>query len=408
VPLLVGTSLFSWALAARLQVASERLRKPLLAVGVTGLLATLVCFKYLTFALAGLGELLEHLGLHVELKGPELALPVGLSFFTFHGISLLVDAYRKEIPLRVRLLDALLYMAFFPQLVAGPIIRAKSFLPQLDRGPSPRVDASAAFVLFLGGLAKKVLFANFLATHVVDPVYAAPEAATTVDALLAFYGYAAQIYCDFSGYTDMAIAAAMLLGYEFPQNFDSPYLAKSPQEFWRRWHISLSSWLRDYLYIPLGGSKKGPGRTALSLTVTMLLGGLWHGAGLTFVLWGAVHGVALALQRLVGRAPGRLLTFHFVCAAWVLFRAPSLDVARSVVRALWHPTGEVTRGGFATAAIVVLALATQAVPAKWTAAVAVRLGRLPLAAQALALSFFVVLIDALGPDGVLPFIYFQF
>jgi D-alanyl-lipoteichoic acid acyltransferase DltB (MBOAT superfamily) len=270
------------------------------------------------------------------------------------------------------------------------------------------VDASAAFVLFLGGLAKKVLFANFLATHVVDPVYAAPEAATAVDALLAFYGYAAQIYCDFSGYTDMAIAAAMLLGYEFPQNFDSPYLAKSPQEFWRRWHISLSSWLRDYLYIPLGGSKKGKLRTALSLTVTMLLGGLWHGAGLTFLLWGALHGLALALQRLVGRAPGRLLTFHFVCVAWVLFRAPSLDVARAMFRALWHPTGAVTRGGFATAATVLLALATQAVPARWTAAVAVRLGRLPLAAQALALSVGVVLIDALGPDGVLPFIYFQF
>jgi alginate O-acetyltransferase complex protein AlgI len=422
VPLLIGVSAFSTLLAARLQrTADGRAKKWLLAGGVAVLLATLVAFKYLTWLSSLSAELFERLGLRIELQAPEVLLPVGLSFFTFHGISLLVDAYRGQIPVRVRLLDGLLYVAFFPQLVAGPILRAKTFLPQLDEGPKASFDLGEAFVLFLGGLIKKVVLAGFLATHVVDPVWAAPESASRFDAWLAFYGYAAQIYCDFSGYTDMAIASALLLGYRFPQNFDAPYRAASLQDFWRRWHITLSTWLRDYLYIPLGGSRLGEARTALSLMLTMLLGGLWHGAGATFALWGALHGAGLVLHRAWSRWPAAqglraarvwpalavALTFHAVAFGWVLFRAPSLELAGLFLRSLLGGTGT-SHLSAAAALVVALALLAQALPAAVADALAARWSKAPRLAQGFAFALAVLLIDALSPDGLLPFIYFQF
>lgn len=426
-PLLVALSLLAAFVGRRLQNEQRpRLRRAWLAGGITVSLATLGFFKYLGFAAAGAVGLLERLGIRLgESALPDVALPVGISFFVFHAISLMVDAWRGKIPVRVGWLEALLYVAFFPQLVAGPILRASAFLPQLARPPDPEnLDVARALELIAVGLAKKVLIANFLATRLVDPAFSSPAAHPGLEALLAIYAYAAQIYCDFSGYTDMAIGSALLLGYRFPENFAAPYLAASPQDFWHRWHISLSTWLRDYLFIPLGGSRRGPARTQLNLFATMVLGGLWHGAAWTFVIWGAFHGAGLVVHRawaasragLVARVRAspawpvlaRVLTFHFVCLGWVLFRAPSLEAAGELLAAIARPW---TAGAWLSAAAamaVALGILGQAVAPEVRARLRARFARWPLVAQGLAFALAVLLVEALGPQGVAPFIYFQF
>jgi D-alanyl-lipoteichoic acid acyltransferase DltB (MBOAT superfamily) len=426
-PLLVGVSLVAFGVARALQrVSAPGRRRALVAGGVTVLLSTLAVFKYATFAATSLVDLLELCGVRwTPAELPELALPVGISFFVFHGISLIMDVQRGKVTVPVRLLDALLYVAFFPQLVAGPILRASSFLPQLTRPPEPvGLEVPRAIELVVLGLGKKVLVANFLATRLVDPVFQAPAGHSGLEALLGIYGYAAQIYCDFSGYTDVAIGSALLLGYRFPQNFDAPYRAASLQDFWHRWHISLSSWLRDYLFIPLGGSRAGEARTLVNLCVTMVLGGLWHGAAWTFVLWGALHGAGLVIHRLWSRsglravqavrgAPGwrvvaTLLTFHFVCLGWVFFRATSAEAALGVLGAVLQPW---TLGPWLTPALVLaVALGTLG---QWTPEAARRavrgwMERLPVPVQGVAFALAVLVIEVLGPSGIAPFIYFQF
>jgi alginate O-acetyltransferase complex protein AlgI len=426
-PLLIGISLLAFAVGRMLQLLDLRYQRRIaLAAGVALSLSTLAVFKYLGFALSTLFGLLEAAGISLSPGGvPQLALPVGISFFVFHAISLMVDSYRGKIPDRIHALDALLYVAFFPQLVAGPILRASTFLPQLARAPDPRdIEASRAIELIVAGLAKKVLIANFLAARLVDPTFDAPASHGGLEALIAIYAYAAQIYCDFSGYSDIAIGSALLLGYRFPDNFDAPYRATSPQDFWRRWHISLSSWLRDYLFIPLGGSRRGPARTLLNLGVTMVLGGLWHGAAWSFVLWGALHGAGLAVHRLWSGAKSstleavrasrawpwaaRLLTFHFVCLGWVFFRASSLESAFALLRALARPW---TTGPWLSAALglaLVVGLFGQALPLAARERIRARFSTLPMVAQGAAFAAAVLFIEVLGPSGVAPFIYFQF
>ena len=229
----------------------------------------------------------------------EVVIPIAISFFTFHAISYMVDAHAgRMVPTR-NLRDVMLYISFFPHLVAGPIVRAADFIPQIQAGPKqtarPYADAMA---LIVGGLFKKVVFANYLSVMIADPVFTAPGQFGGGDILLAVIAYAFQIYFDFSAYTDIAIGVAALLGYRFPENFNQPYRSLSPREFWTRWHISLSTWLRDYLYIPLGGSRHGMVRTIVNLMITMVLGGLWHGANITFVILGTLHGVALVANHL--------------------------------------------------------------------------------------------------------------
>ncbi len=425
-PLLVGISLLAAAVGRALQIVEEaRARKFLLAFGIAVTLATLGVFKYLGFLATGALNLLDLIGLHPgAVNLPEFALPVGISFFAFHGISLMVDAFRGRIPVRVSALDALLYVAFFPQLVAGPILRAQAFLPQLSKAPDPEtIDAARAIELIASGLAKKVLIANFLAVRLVDPVFESVSSHSGLEAILAIYGYAAQIYCDFSGYTDIAIGSALLLGYRMPENFNSPYLASSPQDFWRRWHISLSTWLRDYLFIPLGGSRRGAGRTIINVAITMVLGGLWHGAAWTFLLWGAFHGAGLIAHRFWSAADAeaihrirshsswtfisQLLTFHFVCIGWVFFRATSVENVAELFKVLgrWESAPSIS------AAIVLaigIGLFGQLFPAIRRAALRERFSQLPLMVQGLAFAVAVLLIEALGPQGVAPFIYFQF
>ncbi len=426
-PLLLGVSLLAYAIGRLLQLLrAPRERRGVLGLGVGLSLATLALFKYLGFALSTLFNLLDALGVSLPpARLPQLSLPVGISFFVFHAISLMVDAYRGKLTSRVRLLDALLYVAFFPQLVAGPILRASSFLPQLTLPPDPNaIEAPRAIGLIISGLAKKVLIANFLATRLVDPAFDSPASHGGLEALVAVYGYAAQIYCDFSGYTDIAIGSALLLGYHFPANFDAPYRATSLQDFWRRWHISLSSWLRDYLFIPLGGSRLGRTRTMVNLAVTMVLGGLWHGAAWTFVIWGALHGAGLAVHRLWSRSKSpaiaavrahrlwpsasRLLTFHFVCLGWVFFRANSFDSGLELLRALARPWSSGPWFSAAVVAALGAGLFGQAVPVAVWQRVRARFTALPLLAQGVAFAAAVLLIEVLGPSGVAPFIYFQF
>src|SRR5690606_24663378 len=250
---------------------------------------------------------LEPLGLAPTALLIKVGLPVGISFFTFCALSYVIDVYRGE-QQPIPLLDFAVYLAFFPHLVAGPIVRVSEFAPQLRRRRNPeQVDAVRAVRLICRGLFKKVVIANFLATAIVDPVFVAPSRHDNWELLVGAWSYAVQIYADFSGYTDIAIGIALLMGLRFPDNFDQPYRSTSIQEFWRRWHMTLSRWLRDYLYIPLGGNRGGVRMEYRNLFLTMLLGGLWHGADWTFVFWGAFHGAGLGVERWLRsrrRAPG--------------------------------------------------------------------------------------------------------
>ncbi|WP_266157010.1 MBOAT family O-acyltransferase [Dyella silvatica] len=423
VPLLFGLSLFAALVAQRSQRSTRAsVRKAWLVGGVIVCLAVLVYYKYTGFVLQNLLDLWRQVGTPPALQLESPLLPLGISFFVFHAISLLGDVYRQKLKEPVRIPDALLYVAFFPQLIAGPILRASDFIPQLAKSPDPQaIFVNRGLMLIVIGLIKKVIISNQLATALVDPAFAAPQALAGPDMLLAVYGYAVQIYCDFSGYTDIAIGCALLLGYRFPDNFNRPYTATDPQDFWRRWHISLSSWLRDYLYIPLGGSHGGRWFTARNLMITMLLGGLWHGASWTFVIWGGLHGMYLIVHRLWTAVPGltrlrtsnawrwiaRLLMFHAVCAAWVFFRAPSMQQALDVFARL-AVSGPLTLAGSSVVALLLLGLAGQYLPPRWHDALENELSRwsAPLRGAALAVSLFAI--ELLGPSGVAPFIYFQF
>ncbi|ACA18968.1 membrane bound O-acyl transferase MBOAT family protein [Methylobacterium sp. 4-46] len=429
-PLLVLSSVGNYGFG-RLIAACEGPRRRGMAVGcaVALNLAPLCYFKYYDFAAAQLQSLADLAGWPVALGSTGLAVPVAISFLTFHGISYVVDVHRRTIPASRSLLDLMLYVSFFPHLVAGPIVRAAEFLGQLARPSNPgRIDLSGSALLILGGLFKKVVVASHLSVLYVDPVVTNPGAYGSVDLILAAYAYAIVIYCDFSAYTDIAIGVANLLGYRFPQNFDQPYIALSLQEFWRRWHITLSSWLRDYLYVPLGGSRGGRLLTLRNLVLTMVLGGLWHGAGLQFLVWGALHGVGLAAERGLREATdprGRLrgflrseagealrwiLVFHFVCLAWIFFRAPdcasALDYLAAIGRGLGGPAP-------LAATPLVLALmaagaATQLAPPALAAAARSLYGGAGLPAKVALGTALAWLVAMLSPSGVAPFIYFQF
>ena len=404
-------------------MARDRARRLVVGVTVGAHLLLLAFFKYYDFLTTGLNAALDSLHIGTQFPLIEVILPVGISFFTFHGISYLVDVYRGDVAVCRRLDDIFLYLSFFPQLVAGPIVRSSFFLPQLARPVPATVPLAEPVLLILGGLFKKVVIANYIATDLVDPVFFDPARYGMLDRLFAAYGYAVQIYCDFSAYTDIAIGLAALLGYKFPLNFDQPYRARSLQEFWRRWHISLSSWLRDYLYKPLGGSRGGSWFTARNLMITMLLGGIWHGAALKFVAWGALHGIGLVIERelkrwsdaalgrfarsWLGQAVCLLLVFHIVCLSWVLFRAANFD---TVLVYLTPSAGETTDLQIApfTAALVVLGLGLNACPQRMAARLAEYARSWPNWAWATLAGAGIAMIDALGPDGVAPFIYFQF
>ncbi len=397
---------------------SERARRTALAATVAFDLGLLGWFKYYGFFSLEADRALAALGLPPALPLLQVTLPVAISFFTFMGISYVVDVFRRDTA-PASWLDAAVYLAFFPHLVAGPIVRAGELIPQIRRPPAAAIDASRASLLIVGGLFKKVVLSSVLATGIVDPVFGAPGRHSSLEVLVAVYGYAVQIYADFSGYTDIAIGLALLLGVRFPENFAAPYGATSLQEFWRRWHMTLCRWLRDYLYIPLGGSRRGARRAAVNVFLTMALGGLWHGAAWTFVIWGAIHGGWLAAERrwrtsappLPGRSgavAGWLVTFHLVCFAWIFFRAGTLDVALELITRLVGAPGPAPLVTPTVVAAIAAGLLPQLVRLPSSGTWRARLAAAPALGQGLALGAALVLITALGPKGVAPFIYYRF
>jgi alginate O-acetyltransferase complex protein AlgI len=393
-----------------------RRSKAILAAAIVVDLGVLGVFKYYGFFVEDIGDLLDTVGLGLPLPLLSLALPIGVSFFTFQAISYVVDV-RRRLLAPASLLDFAIYLTFFPHLVAGPIVRAREFIPQLAT-PRERshVPVGAAVTLIAVGLVKKVAIADYLAREVVDPVFAVPQAYSAQDVVLAAYAYAAQIYCDFSGYTDIAIGLALLMGFVFPQNFDRPYIALSLRDFWRRWHITLSRYLRDFLYIPLGGNRKGRARTYVNLMITMTLGGLWHGAAWTFVLWGAMHGAGLSFEHAVGerrlaRIPKLLRWFvvlQFVVLGWILFRSPDLAAVGEFLSRLAHPGAATLWTGPVVLAVLAV-FVVQAVPRDWRQRVRGWVQRRHPVTLGLGLASVILLVGATVPSqGVPPFIYFQF
>jgi len=450
VTLILGSTLLDYAVGRGLgRTDSAGARKWLLIVSVVGNLGVLALFKYADFFILSFGDLLESIGFRAHPSTLSIVLPVGISFYTFQTMSYTIDVYRRRIDPENSLLDFALFVAFFPQLVAGPIVKAREFLPQLQTDKQfdwSRIESGT--VLFLVGLTKKVLIADQLAT-LADPVFADPGSFHTSDLWLAMFCYAGQIYGDFAGYTDMAIAVAHVLGFDLNPNFASPYLATGPVDFWRRWHISLSTWLRDYLYIPLGGSRGGSWRTARNLMATMLLGGLWHGASWTFVVWGGIHGGVLVVAKWWGGALGRrsgdarqpafdsrgtryarraggwAATFLIVNIAWVFFRCqPLIDAATGLPESA---LSALSRAGYFVTHLFVAAEPARPIwlMQKWPMVILlvllgamhvyeerVRRGgrrlRLPAPVAGPAYAMWILVLVVYGPENGNPFIYFQF
>jgi alginate O-acetyltransferase complex protein AlgI len=413
--LLAGVTLANQAAAQLIhRTGDERRRTAVAAVAIAVDLLLLGTFKYYGFFVGSVDSLLARLHLGAPLPLLSIALPAGISFFTFQAISYTVDVKRRIIA-PYSTLDVAIYLSFFPHLIAGPIVRAREFLPQLCGPRSPSNVALGSAVWLIGvGLVKKVVIADYLARTVGDPVFAVPAAYSAPDAWLAMYAYAAQIYCDFSGYTDMAIGLALLLGFQFPQNFNRPYRATSFQDFWRRWHMTLSRYLRDFIYIPLGGSRKGRTRTSVNLLVTMLLGGLWHGAAWGFVIWGGFHGAAQVVER---RLRGRfytpawlrwLIVFNLVCLAWVMFRATDIGTAWEFYTRLVTP-GPATLYSLAPVLAVGAVIGLQLVPELPLDRLRVFFEDLNPVLLGATLLVVVACVAATVPSGgVPPFIYFRF
>jgi len=415
--LLLACSLWNYGLALAIQNArSDRHRKLALIVAVTLNLVALVYFKYANFFIDSLTGLLG-----IQSPGAlNIILPLGISFFTFQGVSYVVDTYRRVHPAEKDLMVFLLFKAFFPQLIAGPIVRAGEFMAQLERPfRFNKIMIRTGLQYFLFGCVSKLVFADNLSI-MVDHVFKSPNQYDTATHWLAILSYSGQIYCDFFGYSMMAIGLSRILGYRLPLNFRMPYAAFSIQDFWRRWHITLSNWLRDYLYVSFGGNRKGKVRTYVNLLLTMLIGGLWHGASWNFVIWGGLQGVALILNRLwpkailggnfLGNAIGWGSTFLFVVLAWVPFRAVDLPTTAAFYTALAGFGPGQAQWIYMPSVILLTVLAGWHVA--YLASGRFRRSQLafrrfsPLACLTLLVAFVAILMYA--PLGQTPFIYFQF
>ena len=418
--LILASTLIDYTAGLRIEASqSQAARKRWLVVSLVANLGILGVFKYSNFLLGNLRPLFHVAG--VDLPHLNIILPVGVSFFTFQTMSYSIDVYRKKLPATHNFRDFALFVSFFPQLVAGPIVRGAEFLPQLAFiHPLKRSNIHAGLDIFLRGFTKKVLFADTLAVY-VDPVFSHPAAYSSGTAWMAVIAYAFQIYYDFSGYSDMAIGVGKMMGFGLPVNFRHPYRSMNPTEFWRRWHISLSSWLRDYLYISLGGNRKGKSRTYINLMLTMLLGGLWHGASWNFVVWGGLHGVALAVHKFYLGLRGRqeepagvvrsvaswAVTMVFVLVTWVFFRAHDFSTAWVYLQKMAFVNARGIEWYYVQAMAVILIGAGLhiAVVLRDDRELTIDLGR-PVAWGLVVAMLIVILLYA--PFGNSPFIYFQF
>ncbi len=357
----------------------------------------------------------------------QIILPIGISFFTFQALSYNIDVYRGKIEPVRNFIDYSFYHTFFPQLVAGPIVRASEFVPQMKGEYTiSRNEFGHSLFLILQGLIKKVIISDFIAAGFIDRVFDTPALYSGFENLMSVYGYGLQIYCDFSGYTDIAIGVAMLMGFRLPLNFNSPYKASNISDFWKRWHITLSRWLKDYLYIPLGGNRHGAVRTGISLMVTMLIGGLWHGAATRFVLWGGLHGIALVLDRIwqwifrgvkrksrIAHLAGIIITFNFVSFAWIFFRAGSLEDAGVMLSQIFSSFSPGNYRVVLMAYLPVLILIASGyilhfLPVTVKEAYRGLFIRMPMVIKFLIAIGVAILLNKVGTEVLQPFIYFRF
>lgn len=479
--LLVASSIVDYNLGNLVHYTQSQLNKKLcLAFSIVLNLGFLGYFKYSNFLIDAWNQISNG-----TIKGFDVILPVGISFYTFQSISYIIEIYRKEITPTKGYIDYLFFVSFFPQLVAGPIVRAKDFLPQIYQKLNVTQDEiNRAFLLIIGGLIKKTVISDYISINFVDRIFDLPNSYTPFENLLATYGYTIQIYCDFSGYSDMAIGIALLLGFKLPTNFRTPYQSASITEFWRRWHISLSTWLKDFLYISVGGNrtgtfagfffpilffigiliwsitfietsriplyisitsivvflltfllsknKKTTSYTNFNLLTTMLLGGLWHGASIRFIIWGALHGIALAVHKIFTeffppkeiekktffksftKIIAILITFHFVAFCWIFFRAKDFDIALSIIENIGKITFDynqwwiIIQGYKNVMLLMLIGYFWHFIPEKIMHAIQNVFNVLPLMAKALILGFIFWLVYATASAGPQPFIYFQF
>lgn len=422
--LLIATTLVDFFLAKWIyHTITYWKRYALVVVSLVANLGMLGYYKYTNF----LHEIFSWVA-DVPFEPLDIFLPVGISFFTFQSLSYTLDVFRKHLEPAKNILDYAFFVSFFPQLVAGPIVRAADFLPQVHMPTIvSKENLGRGIFLICTGLFKKAVISDYISINFVDRVFDAPTLYSGLENLFAVYGYALQIYCDFSGYSDMAIGIALLLGFHFNENFNSPYQSKNITEFWRRWHISLSTWLKDYLYISLGGNRNGKLRTYLNLIITMLLGGLWHGASFRFIIWGGLHGVALAADKFLNelsffkrikptslnKVIGIILTFHFVCLCWIFFRASSLEVVGSVLNQIafnFKPRifFDFVIGYPQVITLLLIGYILHFIPKEFELTCEGVFVKMPLFAKAVTLAATIFFIMQVKSSAIQPFIYFQF
>ncbi|QLA20800.1 MBOAT family O-acyltransferase [Desulfolutivibrio sulfoxidireducens] len=410
------------------ETADRRFRKFCLILYLCISLGILVFFKYYEMLYLSLDYVLGVFKAANPVPFMDVFLPIGISFFTFQGLSYAIDVYRDEKNVVKNPVDVFLFISFFPTILSGPILRAKQFIPQLHRKKFSAVDVNSGFYLLVSGLFKKLVISSYLSEHIVRQVFAAPEGFSSLAVLVGVVSYSIQIYCDFSGYTDMARGMGRLLGFDLPDNFNSPYASQNLRDFWHRWHITFSTWLRDYLYIPLGGNRKGRFRKYANLVVTMALGGLWHGAAYNFLVWGFIHGFGLVAVHLyidrktrtrgdspdqgffpaVSRFLGRVATFGYVTLAWVFFGAEDAAKAMDILARMADLDPEGATAGLIPVGLAALVLASQISRFDARRLYDHLVRPLPAPVQGAVLGLLAVVILKLGPDGVLPFIYFSF
>jgi len=419
--LLIISTLVDFYAAKWMYNANTRSKKRVfLLLSIFSNLGMLAYFKYTDFFIGTLNSFLEN-----PLAFQNIFLPVGISFYTFQTLSYTFDVYRDKLKPVNNILDFGFYVSFFPQLVAGPIVRARDFLPQIRNPKIPdKAAMGTAVALIASGLIKKAIISDYISVNFVDRIFESPLLYSGIENLMGVYGYALQIYCDFSGYSDVAIGLALLMGFALPINFNYPYRALSITDFWRRWHISLSTWLRDYLYIPLGGNRKGQFRQYINLMITMLLGGLWHGPAWKFVIWGGMHGLALAVEKLFGsvvKLPKRIIfqvlagiiTFHIVCFGWIYFRAPSTESAMQMINQIVYVFKpeiffQLIVGYKEVFLVMLIGYLIHFTPVRLENGLRSLVIRTPIWGQALIIVAVIWMIVQTKSAAIVPYIYFQF
>ena len=419
--MLIATSFVDWSISRMMaRVRNRAVRLSLMWFSILLSLSILGYFKYANFFLWNWNMMVQG-----NFQPLDIILPVGISFYTFQSISYVVDVYKERLAPTRRWIDYLFFLSFFPALVAGPIVRADYFLPQLDKNEVPTSEnVWGGLWLVIVGVIKKAVIADYIAQY-NDLIFNDPSLYTGVQTLMGVLGYTMQIYCDFSGYSDMAIGLALIMGFRLGLNFDSPYQSRNLTEFWRRWHISLSSWLRDYVYIPLGGNRKGTFRTYLNNFLTMLIGGLWHGAAWKFVFWGAMHGAGLAVHKACKPVLARItdnwltififwaITFIYVSLLWVFFRAASFEDSVLIIKNIfvdfqWTQFPQFFEARMIWCVMMLVLIVMHFVPQKWADAVGRLFIKLPWLLKLVLFVAVVQLVIEFMSEEVAPFIYFQF